>query len=54
MEKKRIEYLDALRGFTMILVILNHVASYNLNIYRTDQITNSVPRYRNGAHFFPF
>lgn len=32
MEKKRIEYLDALRGFTMILVILNHVAAYNLNV----------------------
>lgn len=32
MNNRRIEYLDALRGFTMILVILNHVAAYNLNI----------------------
>ena len=31
-KKERIEYLDALRGFTMILVILNHVAAYNLGI----------------------
>lgn len=30
--KKRIEYLDALRGFTMILVIINHVAAYNLGV----------------------
>ena len=29
---KRIEYLDALRGFTMILVVLNHIAVYNLGI----------------------
>ena len=31
-KKERIEYLDALRGFTMILVILNHVAAYNLGV----------------------
>lgn len=25
---KRIEYIDALRGFTMILVVLQHVATF--------------------------
>lgn len=29
---KRIEYIDSLRGFTMILVVLNHVAAYCLGI----------------------
>lgn len=28
----RIEYIDAMRGFTMILVVLNHVAGFCLNI----------------------
>ena len=32
MEKKRIEFIDAMRGFTMILVVLNHVAGFCLNI----------------------
>lgn len=32
MENKRIEYIDAMRGFTMILVVLNHVAGFCLNI----------------------
>lgn len=32
MEKKRIEYIDAMRGFTMILVVLNHIAGFCLNI----------------------
>ena len=31
----RIEYIDALRGFTMILVVLNHVALFCLGIDRT-------------------
>ena len=35
----RIEYIDAMRGFTMILVVLNHVALYCLGISR------SVPSY---------
>ncbi len=32
MEKKRIEYIDAMRGFTMILVVLNHVAGFCMDI----------------------
>ena len=35
----RIEYIDAMRGFTMILVVLNHVALFCLGI------TRSVPSY---------
>ena len=38
MEKKRIEYIDAMRGFTMILVVLNHVSGFCLNI---DSVTPS-------------
>lgn len=34
MEKKRIEYLDAMRGFTMILVVLGHVVWYGFNYPR--------------------
>lgn len=29
---KRIEYIDALRGFTMILVVLSHVATFCLDL----------------------
>lgn len=32
---KRIEYIDALRGFTMILVVLNHVTSYGYGDYQS-------------------
>ena len=31
-QNKRIEYLDAIRGFTMILVVMNHVAANYLGI----------------------
>lgn len=31
MNKKRIEYIDALRGFTMLLVIYSHVSGFCLN-----------------------
>lgn len=30
---KRIEYIDALRGFTMILVVLSHVAIFCVGAY---------------------
>lgn len=32
MNKKRIEYIDALRGFTMILVVFSHVELFTFNI----------------------
>ncbi len=31
-KSKRIEYLDALRGFTMILVVLTHVANFDFGV----------------------
>lgn len=36
MEKKRFEYIDAMRGFTMLLVVCAHVATYS---YQTDLVT---------------
>lgn len=32
----RIEYIDAMRGFTMILVVMAHVSMYNLKSWGTD------------------
>ena len=37
---KRIEYIDALRGFAMILVVFNHVLLFSLKIY--DSLINDV------------
>lgn len=37
--KKRIEYLDALRGFTMILVVINHVALFCLDVNTVEEGT---------------
>lgn len=34
-QHKRIEYLDALRGFTMILVVINHVYNYTFGFNET-------------------
>ena len=42
--QKRIEYLDALRGFTMLLVVVNHIHSYTLG-YSTDELAGSVNYY---------
>lgn len=40
--KKRIGYLDAIRGFTMILVVLNHVSGFCLDINSEIQSVNHV------------
>lgn len=37
---KRIEYVDAMRGFTMILVVLSHVASLDMGLYGAPYITS--------------
>ena len=37
----RIEYIDAMRGFTMILVVICHVSGFCLNIDRTNTSFNS-------------
>lgn len=38
---KRIEYIDAMRGFTMILVVLNHVSGFCLGIEETTPSVNT-------------
>lgn len=40
--KKRIGYLDAIRGFTMILVVLNHVSGFCLDINSNIQSVNHI------------
>ena len=33
--KKRIEYLDAMRGLTMILVVYSHVHLFSFNLFKS-------------------
>lgn len=42
--QERIEYLDALRGFTMLLVVVNHIHSYTLG-YSTGELAGSANYY---------
>ena len=35
----RIEYVDAMRGFTMILVVILHVATYDLGLINSPDIS---------------
>ena len=50
---KRIEYIDALRGFTMILVVFLHVPSYCLHLAGTDpQVHNYLQQIRMPMFFF--
>lgn len=52
---KRIEYIDAMRGFTMILVVLLHVASYDLGLLfaeNTPSIHNIMQEFRMPLFFF--
>lgn len=37
---KRIEYIDAMRGFTMILVVLSHVSSFGLGLAGASDVTS--------------
>ncbi len=39
--KKRIEYIDAMRGFTMILVVFSHVELFGFNIQPNQSFLNS-------------
>ena len=43
-QRQRIEYLDALRGFTMILVVIHHVYNYVFG-YSNEQIADSYNYY---------
>ena len=50
---KRIEYLDALRGFTMILVVLNHVAAEYFGVsYNHGNIHYYIAEFRMPLFFF--
>ena len=40
-QRKRIEYIDAMRGFTMVLVVLTHVSSFGLGMYGSDTFSYS-------------
>lgn len=42
MQKRRIEYIDALRGFTMILVVFAHIETFTLNIPPNSTLLSSV------------
>jgi fucose 4-O-acetylase-like acetyltransferase len=52
--KKRIEYLDALRGFTMILVVINHVAlvDFGVNVYSDNTFHAYLQQFRMPLFFF--
>ena len=39
--KKRIEYIDAMRGFTMLLVVFGHVLTHGLNNYSEGSVVYS-------------
>ena len=50
---KRIDYLDALRGFTMILVVLNHVAAEYFGVaYTPSNIHYYIAQFRMPLFFF--
>lgn len=40
--KKRIEYIDALRGFTMLLVVIHHIELFGFHMLPQDFLLNSV------------
>lgn len=40
--KKRIEYIDAMRGFTMLLVVFSHVEIFSFDLLPNDSILNSI------------
>ena len=50
---KRIEYIDAMRGFTMLLVVFGHVLTLSLNNYTEDSIVYCFfERFRMPIFFF--
>ena len=52
MEKKRIGYIDALRGFTMILVVYNHVLGYMFQYEPGFSFNNIFVTFRMPLFFF--
>ena len=51
-EKQRIEYIDALRGFTMILVVIHHVALFMWGILGTYSIHSYLMQVRMPMFYF--
>ena len=51
-EKQRIEYIDALRGFTMILVVIHHVALFMWGILGIHSIHGYLMQVRMPMFYF--
>lgn len=51
-KKKRIEYIDALRGLTMILVVLQHVESYSFSVIPCSTFNYVMMTFRMPLFFF--
>ena len=52
---KRIEYIDALRGLTMILVVIAHINSYTFkaeNVFEYTSLTGFLSLFRMPLFFF--
>lgn len=41
-EKKRIEYIDAVRGITMLIVVFQHIRAFSFGLYEDDSILSMV------------
>ena len=52
MPTKRLEYIDALRGFTMILVVLAHIINFGYHI--TDSTMEEMETFNNLFKFRKF
>ncbi|UKK50374.1 acyltransferase [Prevotella sp. E13-17] len=54
MKKQRIEYLDAMRGFTMLLVVVTHVSGFGLGLAGSDTVSLStiLAQFRMPLFFF--
>ena len=52
MQKKRIEFIDALRGFTMILVVFQHIESFSLKLSPPTFICQILMQFRMPLFFF--
>ena len=51
-DKKRLKYIDALRGFTMCLVVFNHIENMSLGIVEDSLISNLFMTFRMPMFFF--
>lgn len=49
---KRIEYIDALRGFTMTLVVFGHICFYSFSLEEANPLIRAIHLYRMPLFFF--